>query len=254
MQTIFSLLLSAFAFGLALGSVLSTTAFAQQSSDQNLDRLRYRYQINDNDGLGELIEPLWQHLIQGVAEFNLPQQHLIAMAAMKFYSRTGQYDLAILPGLVAVQKQQAMQKVSATPWVEPIDARYRKQHLPPVFFTEQDRQRFRSQLNTAIVQGVLNESELVVKYREPTPDKLDKVQNEMLASITAATANDPPSDREILRLIQSYVTHQDQHRALAHESLAIAIEALQRLKRKDEAERLAAVFRTQFPDSRRLQR
>ena len=250
MQTHLTLLL----LTLAIGFTLSPAAPAQQSIDRKFDRLYCRYQINDIDGLGELIEPLWKQLIQGDAKFELAQKHLIAMAAIKFYISTGEHHLAILPDLVTIEIQSAIEKESVRPLVEPLDASFRRKHLPPIFFSDKDRRQFRSDLNTAIVQGVLVESELVVKYREATPNKLDKIQKEMLASISTAKASNTPSDREILRLIQSFVTHIDEHCTLAHESLATAIEALLRLNRNDEAERLRAAFLTQFPDSRRLER
>ena len=248
MQTHLSLLLSVFTIGFIFCSVV----FAQPSNDLKFDRLKYRYQINDIDGIGELIEPLWQQLIRGDAEFELAQQHLVATATTKFYVLTGEHHLAILPYLIGIQAQKRMEKESLEPLVEPLDASFGLQYLPPVFFSEKNQQQFQSQSDAAIDQGVMRESELVAKYRDVSPDRLDPIQTEMLAAISTAKANVTPSDRQVLRLIESFVTQQDKHSTLAHESLATAIEALQRLNRDDEAERLAAVFRTNFPDSQRL--
>ena len=239
---------------LAFGFNFSPIAFAQKSTDQKFIRLKYRYQINDIDGIGELITPLWQQTISGEPEFDLVQQHLIAIAAVKYYVRTGEHQRAILPYLVGVQMQETMKKESLETLLEPLDASFGIKYLPPIFYSEQDQRQFQSELDTAIDQGLLNQSEFAAKYREANPGQLDRVQSEMLTSITAAKTVATPSDREILRLIESFVAHKDQHWTLAHESLATAIEALERLNRNDEAARLAAAFRNQFPDSRRLER
>ena len=249
MQILFSLLL-AFAFNI----ILLSPASAQQFTDRKFDRLMYRYQINDIDGIGELIEPLWQRYIQAAAEFDLPQQQLIALAATKFYVHRGEHYRAILPYLTGLQIQNALKKESLELLIELPDNSFRLKHLPPIFYSEKAQRQFRCKLDAAIDHGVLRESELVAKYRDSAPDQLSKIQTEMLTSISAAKANASPSDRDVLRLIDSFVTQKDKHTTLAHESLATAIEALQRLNRIDEADRLAEVFRTQFPDSRRLKR
>ena len=248
MQTNFLLLV------FTLNFIICPAVFAQQSTDLLLNRLKHRYQINDIDGIGELIEPLWQRLMGGNAEFDLAQQHLVATAASKFHLCTGEHHRAILPYLVSVQIQEALVSGSSQPLIELPDASFRNKYPPPIFFSEKNKQRFRSESDAAIDQGLLRESELVAKYREGDPDQLDSIENDMLASISAVKASDTPSDRQILLLIESFVAQKDQHWSLAHESLATAIETLRRLDRNDEAERLAVVFRTQFPDSRRLER
>ena len=238
----------------AFALVFSSAVSAQPSTDQNLERLKYRYHINDIDGVGELIDPLCKQIVQGDADFDLAQQHLIVLAATKFYVQAGEHHLAVLPYLIGTQTQEAMEKESIKPLAEPLDAQFRRKHLPLVFFSINDRQICQSQLNAAIDQDVLIKSKLVMEYLKSSPEQLNKIQHAMLASITAAKANALPSDQEIMRLIEWFVTQKDEHRTLAHESLATAIEALQHLNRNDEAERLRAAFRHQFPDSRRLTR
>jgi len=233
--------------------VSSIDSFAQEPVTSTIDRLKYRYQINDVDGIGELISPMFQQMIDGDStEFDIPQLHLVAMAAVKFHVQSGVHHRAIVPSLIATGLQAKMKEDAIAPLVTPLNDSFRVKHIPPVFFSEQHRQQFGAELDAAIEKGSLNQSELAITYRDANPNQLKTVQQEMLTAISAAKGNPTPSDRAVLQAVDAFVSHRDQHPTLAHESLATAIEALRRLDRSAEANRLLAIFRTQYPDSRRL--
>jgi len=228
---------------------------AEGDVSQRIQRLQYRYEIEDIDGIGELIEPLFLQVVGGEGStLDVPQKHLIAVAAMKFHLATGDHNQAILPYLVARHQQTKLEQTGIAALVDSVDEPFRNKHLPPMFFSENELSRFHSQLKKAIEQDACLENENSAFYAEENLDHLSFVQKQMLDAISVAKENPLPSDREILKLIEHHVTQLEQQPTLAHESLATAIEGLKRLDRTSEAERLRKVFQTQFPYSRRLDR
>lgn len=240
---------------IGLFCVTSTSqSSAQENNDRVILRLKHRYEINDVDGIGTLIQPLFQSVVEGDSKFDAAQKHVIALSAMKFYVRTGEHFRAIVPLLIGLQIQSKLEEATNNTLIAPMSDSLRVMQVPPLFFSDEDRVKFRDELHNAIEKGTIVESELVNFYRAAVPNQLMPHQQEMLTSILAAKKNPKPSDREILRLIDFFVINQAEHPTLTHESLATAIEALQRLDRNEEAERLQAVFDTHYPDSRRLKR
>ena len=233
--------------------LLAQAPKAQETAAQRIQRLKYRYDIQDIDGIGELIEPLFAQVVGGEgSNLSVPQIHLIAIAAMKFHLATGDHGQAIVPYLVATHQQTELAQGSLASLVDLVDESFRDQNLPPVFFSDDDLSRFRIQLKRAIEAGECLEDEHSAYYDESNSDQLNSVQKQMVEMISNVRENPKPRDREILKLIDHYISHRNQHRALAHESLATAVEGLKRLDRNTEADRLTSVFHTQFPNSRRL--
>ncbi len=238
----------------------------QETAAQKIDRLKYRCKIGDVDGIGELVEPLFQQVIDGDARFDVVQRHFIATAALKFHLRTGRYARAIVPYLIALQRQK---QIDESPNEEtandqnqhnPIDDglgamaddSFRRKHLPPIFFAADQHQQFIADVSVAIENGVLRESELTAAYHAADSNQLTTVEQKMVVAISAVAPQRLVTDREILRLVDFFVTYRSQHPTLSHESLVAAIEALRRQKRHQEVQRLTMAFRQHYPDSRRL--
>ena len=240
---------------LATAGIISLLFSLPELHAQEIERLKNRFEIGDIDGMGELAEPLFAQIVNGeVSDSDSSQKHLIAMAAMKFHLASGDHDQAVLPFLIASHLQTELEGESKDPLVDSVDESFRTKHLPPAFFSEEDRSRFQAQFEKAVENGACLETELSAAYYDAGTDQQSPEQQKIVEAILAVQGNPKPSDREILKLVEHYVTHLQQHPTLVHQSLATAIEGLQALKRDVEADQLLSKFRSQFPDSRRLTR
>lgn len=217
------------------------------------DSLKHRYQTDDIDGIGEIIIPLISNMKdRSEPELSLPEKHLMAAAAVKFYVRRGEFSKSVVPFLIAQNCQQRLTETGETGRVEFLDGEFQRSYLPPLFLTDAQQQRVGSEINAAIDAGELERSPATDRYLSPQKNELSAQQSEMLAAISAARSTDPIKDRQILKLVQHFVVYREDHYRLTHQSLALAIERLEQDRRLEEANRLRAVFRTHFSDSRRI--
>lgn len=233
-----------------------TTANTVQPSISPLQRLRHRYSIDDIDGIGEIINPLINNLIQPIppaqSDLSISEQHLIAAAAVKFFVRRGQFSHAVVPFLIAKDRQQTLTKNAETGQIKFLDAKFQHSHLPPLFLSKAQRTQVHSEIKVALGNGLITQSSDVDRYLSPPQNSLSVEQQEMVAAIAAAQTANPIKDRQILKLIQHFVIHHNDHHYLTHQSLALAIDLLEQNQRHQEADRLRSVFRTHFPDSQRI--
>ena len=146
-------------------------AQAPETTAHQVARLKHRFEIEDVDGVGELIEPLFAQVVgEEQSSLDLPQKHLIALAAMKFHLISGDHSRAILPFLIALHLQNELKKQPLhLLLVEPVDKTetFRTKYLPTLFFSEEDRSRFRKQFDKAINNGACLNSELSESTTEP---------------------------------------------------------------------------------------
>lgn len=229
----------------------SPVLFAQrapvpETTAHQVARLKYRYEIEDSDGVSELIEPLFNQLVgEEKSSLDLPQKHLIAMAAIKFYWNSGDHSRAILPFLIALHLETELKKQPHyLLLVEPVDKtkEFRTKYLPALFFNEEDRSHFRRQFDDAVNNGACVKTELSDFYYEADSNQLSPTQQKLLDTISLVKENPQPTDREIDDLMNCYFTQFLTHRALANESTKTAIEGLMKLNRTAEANRLKRMF------------
>ncbi len=210
-------------------------------------RLKYRYEIDDFDGIGELIEPLFNQVIgKEESSLDLPQKHLVAMAAMRFHLVSGDHSRAILPYLLALHLQTELkEQPHHLLLVEPADKTEKfRRCLPTLFFTADDRSRFRKQFDQAVTNGVCLKTELSEAYYKAGKDQRSPAQQKILDAILLVRENPQPTDREIHKLLDHSFDQWVAHPTLTREAMTTAIEGLMKLNRAAEADRLKS---TLFP-------
>jgi hypothetical protein len=229
-------------FSTALSAQQAKQPEAPETTGHTIARLKHRFEIDDIDGIGELIEPLFAQVVNAQkTDLDLPQKHLIAMAAMKFSLASGDHTRAIVPFLIALHLQTATKENPRHKLlVKPVDQTetFRTKYLPTLFFTDEDRSRFRDEFDNALSNGVCLKTELSKAYYNASENQRSPAQQKMLDAIARVKKNPQPSDRDILKLIEHFATQRTDHPAIANKSLATAIQGLRKLKRTAEAEKL----------------
>lgn len=241
------LLLSATGLLFSSPDLLAQEAQAPEKIADQLARLRHRYKIGDVDGIGEMIEPLFTMVVDNEEpSLDLPQKHLIAMAALKFELASGDHSRAMVPYLIALHLQsELLKQPQHLLLVEPVDetAAFRTKHVPTLFFSPEDQSRFQKQFDNALENGACSKTKLSQTYYQADKRQRSQTQQQIMDDIARVKENPQPSDREIYRLLRDWFSHGNTDSALAEKSLTAAMEGLTKLNRNTEAEKLRSLRR-----------